>query len=101
MTEIKEIIEYLNLKTGSSFKHTTEQTVKHIKARLKDGFTVEDFKDVIDNRCEKWGKDDRMSEYLRPNTLFAGKFEGYLQEARKRKSINNDLEMLLGFNQEV
>ena len=51
-----------------------------IKARSNEGFEVEDFKRVIDNKVASWGKDPKMSQYLRPNTLFGTKFEAYLNE---------------------
>ena len=41
---VPEIISYLNEKTGKNFRHTTEKTRTLITARLKEGFTTEDFK---------------------------------------------------------
>lgn len=78
-----EIIDYLNQKTGKNFKSTSKATQKHIKARFSDGFTLEDFKWVIDIKCEEWLKDSKMSTYLRPETLFGTKFEGYLNAKQK------------------
>lgn len=78
---VTEIVTYLNEKLGTRYKPTTESTRKLIRARLKDGFTLDDFKAVIDDRAAKWGKDPKMSEYLRPSTLFGTKFEGYLNSA--------------------
>jgi len=74
-----EIVSYLNLKTGKSFKHTTKETQRFIKARFKSGFTVEDFFTVIDNQSGKWLSKPDMIDYLRPETLFGTKFESYLQ----------------------
>lgn len=74
----KEIISYLNEKTGKQFRHTSEKTRTAIHARLADGFTVEDFRNVIDKKCDDWFGDKKMEEYLRPETLFGTKFEGYL-----------------------
>ena len=78
-----EIIDYLNQKTGKNFKSTSKATQKHIKARFNDGFTLEEFKRVIDIKCEEWLKDSKMSTYLRPETLFGTKFEGYLNSKQK------------------
>jgi hypothetical protein len=51
---------------------------------LSEGFTVDDFKRVIDHKTAQWLNDPKMTEYLRPETLFcAKKFEGYLQSAPK------------------
>ena len=77
-----EIIDYLNEKAGKRFSHKTKETAKHINARLKDGYTVEDFKRVIDNRVMKWSRDKKMKEYIRPDTLFTPtNFEKYLNDA--------------------
>lgn len=74
----EEIVQYLNQKTNKNFKHTSKVTQRHIKARLAEGFTVNDFKQVIDNKCSDWLRDQKMKEYLRPETLFGTKFESYL-----------------------
>lgn len=77
-----EIIDYLNEKAGKRFSHKTKETAKHISARLKDGYTVEDFKRVIDNRVMKWSRDKKMKEYIRPDTLFTPtNFEKYLNDS--------------------
>lgn len=77
---ITEIIGYLNFKTGSNYRTNTDKTRKHIKARLNEGFTLEDFKTVIDKKVAEWLNDEKMQKYLRPETLFGTKFEGYLNE---------------------
>lgn len=74
----EEIVQYLNQKTGKNFKHTSKVTQRHIRARFAEGFTVNDFKQVIDNKCSDWLRDQKMKEYLRPETLFGTKFESYL-----------------------
>lgn len=82
--EIKSIIDYLNQKTQSNFKAKTEATKKSIIARLKEGYTVEDFKRVIDAKVKDWSDDPDMREYLRPQTLFRpSNFEAYLNEANR------------------
>lgn len=75
-----EIIFYLNKKTGKHYKVKTPKTVRLIRARLKEGFTVEDFKAVIEKKCDDWLGNEKMERYLRPETLFGTKFEGYLNE---------------------
>lgn len=72
------IVSYLNEKAGTKYKATTAKTKSAIKARLAEGFTVDDFKTVIDKKCAEWIGDDKMEKYLRPETLFGTKFEGYL-----------------------
>lgn len=73
-----EIIDYLNQKAGTRYRATTSSTRKHIQARIDEGFTVEDFKTVIDKKCSEWLGNSKMEQYLRPETLFGTKFEGYL-----------------------
>ncbi|WP_346891677.1 conserved phage C-terminal domain-containing protein [Clostridium sp. UBA3887] len=79
-----EIIEYLNLKTGKNFRSSTKITIRLIKARLSEGFTIEDFKTVIDNMKYKW-TGTKFQQYLVPTTLFGNKFETYLNQERKQE----------------
>jgi len=83
----KVIIDYLNLKSGTNYKHTTQKTKDIIKARINENFTTEDFKTVIDKKVTEWLNTD-MAKFLRPETLFSNKFEGYLNQivAQKPKS---------------
>ena len=73
------IITHLNEKTGKAYRVNNKATLKLIHARLKEGFTVEQFKHVIDVKTHKW-KDTEYQQYLRPETLFGNKFETYLNE---------------------
>jgi len=86
--EIKEIISLLNISTGKSYKPGTGKTRSLINARFSDGFTMDDFKSVISAKCAEWKGDEKMDKFLRPETLFGTKFEGYLNEG---PSIGNDL----------
>lgn len=79
-TVISEIIDYLNQKTGKHFRKSIANTARNINARIKEGFTVDDFKAVIDKKVIEWCKDERMKQYLRPQTLFGTKFESYLNQ---------------------
>jgi uncharacterized phage protein (TIGR02220 family)/predicted phage replisome organizer len=81
---IHEVIDYLNDKLGTRYKYTSAKTVPHIKARVNEGFTVDDFKMVIDKKFSDW-KGTEWEKYLRPETLFGTKFEGYLNERRVNK----------------
>lgn len=73
-----EIIEYLNMKTGSKFKATTKPYIQAIRSRLKEGYTVDDFKTVIDKKCREW-QGTKLEKYLTPKTLFApSHFDTYL-----------------------
>ena len=76
---ITEIIDYLNLKTNKNYKTTTQKTRALIKARMNEHFTVDDFKIVINKMCTEW-MGTNMEKYIRPETLFGTKFEGYLNQ---------------------
>lgn len=78
------VIDYLNEKASKNFKHTTKKTKSCIDARLREGFTEADFLKVIDIKTEEWKDNPNMNRYLRPETLFGTKFEGYLQEDTKQ-----------------
>ena len=73
----KTIVDYLNQKTGQKYKPSTKKTQTCIHARLAEGFTEDDFKKVIDNKCAEWIGTE-CEKYLRPETLFGTKFESYL-----------------------
>lgn len=76
----KEVVYHLNEKTERSYRATTKKTKSVIGARKKEGYTLEDFKRVIDFKVMEW-YGSTMEKYLRPETLFGTKFESYLQEA--------------------
>ena len=77
---VDQVVEYLNEKAGKGFKASSKSTARHIKARIADGFTLDDFKQVIDTKVAQWRNNPDMNKYLRPQTLFGPKFEGYLNE---------------------
>lgn len=74
----EEVIDHLNQRAGTHYKATTANTRKLVKARLNEGFTIEDMKLVIDKKCADWLNNRDMAQYLRPETLFGNKFESYL-----------------------
>lgn len=81
----EDIVTFLNSVTGSSYRSTTDKTRKLIAARLAEGFTVDDFKAVITKKAKEWQGTD-MAQYLRPETLFGTKFEGYLNQPEVRNN---------------
>ena len=97
----KEIIDYLNEKTGSQFRNTTKKTQTLIKARFAEGFNLDDFKKVIDTKATEWLNDSRMNKFLRPETLFGTKFESYLNQKlvndRTEYDANAKIDEELGF----
>lgn len=84
-----EIINYLNQVAGRNFR-SVESTRKLIRARFNEGFTLDDFKRVIGIKCKDWLGDPKMEIYLRPQTLFGTKFEGYLNQKTSSKQSNQD-----------
>ena len=76
----REIINYLNERIGAKYKPSSAINKRLIDARAKEGYSLDDFKTVIDNKCATWSNDQKMSKYLRPQTLFGTKFESYLNE---------------------
>lgn len=76
----KEIIEHLNKLTGKNFRHNSADTQRLIKARLNQGFTLEDFHYVHKVKVAQWLNDPKYSAYLRPQTLYGTKFESYRNE---------------------
>lgn len=81
----EDIVSHLNSVTGSSYRSTTSKTRKLIAARLAEGFAVDDFKTVVNKKAKEWTGTD-MAQYLRPETLFGTKFEGYLNQPEVRNS---------------
>lgn len=87
----KAVIEYLNTKTGKSYRYQSKDTQKHIHARMKDGYVLEDFYRVIDNKVADWKDSPEMNKFLRPSTLFGTKFEDYLnQEQIKNRPVKQN-----------
>lgn len=87
----EEIVNHLNRRAGTQYRATTANTRKLIKARLNEGFTVEDFKLVIDKKCSDWLNNRDMAKYLRPETLFGPKFESYLNAKSTPQNNRNGI----------
>lgn len=83
------IIDFLNDSTGRKYR-AVEKTKKLIKERFKQGFCFDDFKLVITNKTKDWLSDPKMSEYLRPETLFGNKFASYLAKAEVAEKEDDD-----------
>lgn len=90
------VINYLNQKTNSDFKSNTKKTKELIDARRKEGFDIKDFEVVIDFKCKQWINNVEMQDYLRPQTVFSNKFEGYLNAA-KRQGVKSKKEVMKNY----
>ena len=91
-TKHKELwipIVYLNQVANKRYKFV-DKTKRLLLARFKEGYTLEDFKQVIDIKTAEWKDSPEFSKYLRPETLFGSKFDGYLNQ--KPKTIKGKFE---------
>lgn len=87
----KGIVDYLNNKCNTKFKHITKATRRLIKSRINEGFLEEHFREVIDIKSAEWLTNPKMNMYLRPSTLFGSNFESYLnQKNLKSGGSHND-----------
>ncbi|MBY5024562.1 conserved phage C-terminal domain-containing protein [Streptococcus suis] len=95
---VSEVILYLNQVAGTRFTAGSQATQKHINARLKEGYTLEDFKQVIDTKTSEW-QGTEFAKFLRPVTLFGTKFENYInqQPPRSKKNDATEVDERLGF----
>ena len=83
--KVTEIINYLNEKSDKMYKQS-KSNVEPISARLKEGYTVNDFKRVIDTKVKEW-KNTEFEKYIRPETLFRPKnFDNYLNQPETKKN---------------
>lgn len=82
-------LAYLNHSVGKNYKYL-EKNLKHIMARLNEGYTLEDFKQVIDVKTEEWKDNPEFFKYLRPETLFGSKFDSYLNQKPKNSKSKPD-----------
>ena len=85
-----EIVAHLNETLGTRYRPNAAATRRHVDARLREGYAVEDFKTVIDFKAGEWRDDPKMRQYLRPSTLFGPKFEDYLNAATMAGKPSHD-----------
>ena len=85
------ILDYLNHRTNRRFRDV-DSNLKYIVAKFRQGYVESEMKYVIDNKNAEWGGDKVMDKYLRPETLFAGKFDSYLNEMDIRKDKEYTME---------
>lgn len=85
-----EIVNYLNNAASTNYRYTTKRTQSLIKARYREGFTMKDFKSVIDKKCTEWLHDSKMNKFLRPETLFGTKFESYLNQKGQKGGVKEN-----------
>ena len=74
----KDVLDDFNQVFGTGYKPSTEAIAKLINARIAEGHTLEDFKLVHQKMKQAWEHDPKMKSYLRPQTLYTGKFSSYM-----------------------
>lgn len=67
--EAVAIIRFLNEKTGRNYQPVAAN-IEIVVARLKEGATPEQCRQVIAKKAREWKGDEKMDLYLRPATLF-------------------------------
>jgi uncharacterized phage protein (TIGR02220 family) len=86
---IRDTIDYLNSIAGTQYSHGNEETINLIFSLMERGYTLDDFKLVIDKKWQKW-KGTKYQSFVRPSTLFGKNFENYLNE----QSASNPIQKL-------
>lgn len=81
---VETVIQMLNVETdkkdGEGFSPRAKKNVELISALIREGYTVNDLKTVIEKKCDSWLTDPVMKSNLRPSVLFGDKFDEYLHE---------------------
>ena len=94
LATISSVVDYLNEKASKRFKPNTDATMNILQERIEEGYTLEDFKLVIDIKTEQWLDNPQFRNYLQPSTLFkAEKFENYLNEAPAETTSTSECEV--------
>jgi len=78
--KLLEIVSFMNNLYGRDFKPESDSTSKNLRNRMKE-YSIDDIKNVISNRWERWSEDPVMKNNLRPSTIFRpSKFDKYLED---------------------
>jgi len=93
-TKITCVINYLNTTTGRNYSPKTKSTRTKIRSWINQGMTLDDFERVIRVKSEEWLNDPYWNQFLRPDTLFGPKFEGYLNSSTPSDMSNQAFDEL-------
>ncbi len=95
------VIAYFKEVTGRNISSKGKTTPKIVKARLNEGHTVQDLKDVIALKNAEWKDNEEFRKYIRPSTLFKpSNFEKYMIEVLERRSKGESMEATTKLNNE-
>lgn len=88
---IVELVDYLNIKTGSKYRSNSKETIKIISKAFDDKYSLDDLKKIVDNMTSAWTGTD-YEPYLRPSTLFrSSNLEKYLNwKVTKKDEVKKD-----------
>ncbi|MGT2743664.1 conserved phage C-terminal domain-containing protein [Streptococcus plurextorum] len=89
LSTCKEILDYLNNVAGRNFQAKSRSHQKVIQARLNEGYSLEDFKKVVDVMTASWKGTD-YEQYLQPQTLFGNKMDNYLNKPMPKQARQAD-----------
>ncbi|MFT8728615.1 MAG: phage replisome organizer N-terminal domain-containing protein [Oenococcus oeni] len=91
LTIAKKALNYFNQQSNRKFNLLAKKNTKPIIARLKEGFTPEDLKTVIDRACSHWKGKAEYEQFLRPETIFNGRFDERLNNTIKWEYKQTDI----------
>ena len=81
-----DVLDYLNKLAKKRFS-ARRSNLTYINARLQEGITADQLKQVIELKVFQWANDPMMKNHLNPETLFRpSKIEKYLQEVEEIKA---------------
>lgn len=85
--DVVKFIDHLNAKSNKQFKVSSKATELLVNSRLREGYTYDYFKNVIDLKANEWLNDPQWHKYLRASTLFlTTNFENNVQESKTEKT---------------
>lgn len=76
----RAVIDDLNRVVGSRFTHSP-RNLKFVTARFAEGLTEAQLAEAVRFKAREWAPDPNMAKFLRPETLFGSKCEGYVNAA--------------------
>ncbi|KGH67059.1 replication protein [Oenococcus oeni IOEB_C23] len=91
ITIAKKALNYFNEQSNRKFNLLAKKNTKPIIARLNEGFSPEDLKTVIDRACSHWKGKSEYEQFLRPETIFNGRFDERLNKTIKWEYKQTDV----------
>jgi uncharacterized phage protein (TIGR02220 family) len=76
---VRDAIEHLNEIANTQYSPANEDIMNTILRLMDRGYTLDDFKKVIDKKWKQW-QGTKYQTFVRPSTLFGKNFENYLNE---------------------